>query len=173
MHRLAPFAATFAAAAAALLLGSAVDAAPGDKASAEMKDREGKSIGRIALSETPHGMLLRGDLSSLPSGPHGFHIHAVGKCEAPQFTSAGGHANPTNKKHGFEATEGPHGGDLPNLHTGADGKTAVDAFAPGVTLASLLDADGSALVIHEKADDYKTDPAGDSGGRIVCGIVQK
>jgi superoxide dismutase, Cu-Zn family len=157
----------------ALLLAGGAAAAPGDKASAEMKDKDGKAVGTVALAETPHGVLLSGNLAGLPAGPHGFHIHAVGKCEAPQFTSAGGHANSGGKKHGFAAAEGPHQGDLSNLHAGADGKATVDAFAPGVTLANLLDADGSALVVHEKADDYRTDPAGDSGARIACGIVQK
>ena len=162
-----------AALAAAMLLAGGAAAAPGDKASVEMKDKDGKTAGTITLAETPHGVLLSGSLASLPPGPHGFHIHAVGKCEAPQFTSAGGHANPGGKKHGFAAAEGPHQGDLSNLHAGADGKATVDAFAPGATLASLLDADGSSLVIHEKVDDYKTDPAGDSGARIACGVVQK
>src|SRR5690348_13969954 len=88
--------------AAALLAAGAVAAAPGDKGSAEMKDKDGKAAGAVALTETPHGVLLGGNLAGLPAGPHGFHIHAIGKCEAPQFTSAGGHANPGGKKHGFE-----------------------------------------------------------------------
>jgi len=159
--------------AAVLLAAGAAAAAPGDKANAEMKDKDGKAAGTVALLETPHGVLLSGNLAGLPPGAHGFHIHSVGKCEAPQFTSAGGHANPGGKKHGFEAAAGPHEGDLTNLHAAADGKATIDAFAPGATLASLLDSDGAALVIHEKVDDYKTDPAGDSGARILCGVLRK
>jgi superoxide dismutase, Cu-Zn family len=163
----------FGLAAATALAAAPVAAAPGDKAKAKMKDRTGKAVGTIALTETPHGMLLGGELAPLPMGAHGFHIHGVGKCEAPQFTSAGDHFNPARKKHGFEAAEGPHAGDLPNLHAAADGKATVDAFMPGLTLANLTGAEGTALVVHEKLDDYKTDPAGDAGGRIVCGVVQK
>ena len=161
---------------AMIATGVAAQAKPGDEASADMKDRNGKSVGAIRAIEAPHGILLRGELVDVPPGPHGFHIHAVGKCEAP-FTSAGGHFNPTGKKHGFEAVDGAHAGDLPNLHVGADGKVVVDTLVAGVTFASdsngLFDADGSSIVIHAKADDYKTDPAGDSGDRIACGVVQK
>lgn len=159
-----------------VILASSVHAAEGDKATAEMKDRDGKPTGTITLTATPSGVLLKGDLSQLPPGPHGFHIHAVGKCEPP-FTSAGGHFNPGGKKHGFHDATGPHAGDVPNLHALSDGKAVVDAFAAGLTLTggsnSVLDQDGAALVIHAKADDYKTDPAGDSGDRIVCGVISK
>ncbi len=159
-----------------IMLATAAQAAPGDKAKAEMKDRDGKTVGTITLVETPTGVLLSGTVSQLSPGAHGFHFHAVGKCEPP-FTSAGGHFNPGGKKHGYEAAEGPHAGDLPNLHAGADGRAVVDAYAAGVTLGSgpnsLLDQDGSALVVHAKADDYKTDPAGESGDRVACGLVQK
>jgi len=160
----------------ALAVSSAASAAPGDKASAEMKDRSGKVLGTISLTETAQGILLAGELTQLAPGPHGFHIHAVGKCEPP-FTSAGGHFNPENKKHGFHDGAGPHSGDLPNLHASPDGKANADYFAAGLTLSggarALLDPDGASLVIHAKADDYKTDPAGDSGDRIVCGVVTK
>ncbi len=160
----------------ALGLALGAHSAAGDKATAQMKDRDGKVIGTITLTETPQGVLLNGDLNGLPPGPHGFHVHAVGKCEPP-FTSAGGHFNPENKKHGFHDASGAHAGDLPNLHAVADGKAMVDAVAAGLTLAggskSLLDQDGASIVIHAKADDYKTDPAGESGDRIVCGIVTK
>ena len=159
-----------------IVLVSAAQAAPGDKAVAEMKDRDGKTVGRITLTETPVGVLLSGEVGQLTPGAHGFHLHAVGKCEPP-FTTAGGHFNPGGKKHGFHTGEGPHAGDLPNLHASADGKAVVDVLAPGVTVASgsasLFDQDGTALVIHEKADDYKTDPAGDSGSRVACGLVQQ
>ncbi len=157
------------------ILAAPTQAAPGDEATAELKDREGQALGTVRLTETPHGVLLAGELGRLPPGPHGFHIHAVGKCEPP-FTSAGGHFNPANHKHGFMAAEGPHAGDLPNLHAASDGKATVDAFAAGARLAGaqgVLDQDGAALVVHAKADDYRTDPAGDSGDRIACGVVRK
>lgn len=158
------------------LLAPALAVAEGTDASADMKDREGKRIGTITLTTTPHGVLMKGELSQLPPGPHGFHVHAIGKCEPP-FTSAGGHWDAGGHKHGFEAASGPHAGDLPNLHVSRDGTVVVDAFASGATLTgganSMLDQDGAALVIHAKADDYKTDPAGDSGDRIVCGVIGK
>jgi len=150
-------------------------AAPGDTAQAQIHNAAGQSLGTISLTETPRGVLLRGELASLPPGPHGFHVHAVGKCEAP-FASAGGHFNPSSRKHGFEVVEGAHAGDLSNLHAGADGKAAVDGMVPGVTLANsgpgLLGPAGTAIVVHAKADDYKTDPAGDSGDRIACGLIK-
>jgi len=118
-----------------------------------MKDKDGKALGTITLTETAQGVLLNGELTQIPPGPHGFHIHAVGKCEPP-FTSAGGHFNPDNKKHGFHEASGSHAGDLPNLHAAADGKAVVDAITPGLTLTgggkSLFDQDGAALVIHAK-----------------------
>jgi len=160
----------------ALGLTSAAHSAGGDKATAQMKDRDGKIIGTITLTETPHGVLLSGDLNGLPPGPHGFHLHAVGQCEPP-FTSAGGHFNPDNKKHGFHDAGGPHAGDLPNLHAFSDGKAVVDAIAAGLTLSqgarNLLDQDGASIVMHARADDYRTDPAGESGDRIVCGVVTR
>ena len=161
----------------ALGLASAAHSAAGDQATAQLRDRDGKVIGSITLTETPQGVLLTGDLTGLPPGPHGFHFHAVGRCEPP-FTSAGGHFNPDNKKHGFLDAGGAHAGDLPNLHAPADGKAVADAIASGLLTLSggargLLDQDGTAIVIHARADDYRTDPAGESGDRIVCGIVTR
>ncbi len=160
----------------ALGLASAAHSAAGDKATAQMKDRDGKVIGTITLIQTPQGVLLAGDLNGLPPGPHGFHLHAVGQCEPP-FTSAGGHFNSDNKKHGFHDAGGAHAGDLPNLHAMADGKAVADAMALGLTLSGgargLLDQDGAAIVIHARADDYRTDPAGESGDRIACGVVTR
>jgi len=157
-----------------LALASAADAASGDKATAEIKDQAGKVLGTLTLTETPEGVLLAGELTQLSPGPHGFHIHAVGKCEPP-FISAGEHFNPESRKHGFHAASGPHPGDFPNLHASSDGKAIVDVMAAGLTLSggtrSILDQDGGAVVIHAKADDYTTDPAGSSGDRIACGVA--
>jgi Cu-Zn family superoxide dismutase len=162
---------------AASITGTLSLAAPAlavDTASAVLKDASGKEVGAATLTVTPSGVLISLDLTAVPPGEHGFHVHTTGKCEPPDFKSAGPHFNPDQTKHGFMTPEGPHAGDLPNLHVPADGKLQVEVLEPNVTLsgeAPLLDADGSALVIHAGADDYKTDPAGNSGNRIACGVI--
>jgi superoxide dismutase, Cu-Zn family len=146
-------------------------AAGGATARADVKDQKGQSVGEVTLTETPHGILVKGTLSNLPPGDHAIHIHEAGKCEAP-FQTAGGHLNPDKKKHGVLVAEGKHEGDLPNLHVGADGKVQFDHFAHGLKMKDLQDTDGAAVVVHASADDYKTDPAGNAGDRIACGVVQ-
>jgi Cu-Zn family superoxide dismutase len=157
---------------AALLLASPAFAV--DKASAVLKDANGNEVGKVALTATPSGVLMSLDLTTVPAGEHAFHVHAVGKCEPPDFKSAGPHFNPDETKHGLMNPEGPHAGDMPNLHVPADGKLQIEVLNPLVTLSAesaLLDADGAALVIHAAADDYKTDPAGNAGDRIACGVI--
>ena len=162
---------------AASITGTLSLAAPAlavDTPSAVLKDASGKEVGAATFTVTPSGVLISLDLTAVPPGEHGFHVHTTGKCEPPDFKSAGPHFNPDQTKHGFMTPEGPHAGDLPNLHVPADGKLQVEVLEPNVTLsgeAPLLDADGSALVIHAGADDYKTDPAGNSGDRIACGVI--
>lgn len=160
----------------ALALFTRAHATPGEKAIAEMKDRDGKTLGTLVLTETPQGLLITGELSGIAAGPHGFHVHAVGKCEPP-FASAGGHFNPEAKRHGFHEAAGSHAGDLPNLHASSDGKTMADIMASGLVLSggarSILDQDGASIVVHAAADDYKTDPAGNSGDRVACGVITK
>jgi Cu-Zn family superoxide dismutase len=133
-------------------------------------------VGTATLRETPNGVLIHLDLTAVPAGPHAFHIHTTGACEPP-FTSAGGHFAPGGTHHGLLSVMGPHAGDLPNVFVPADGKLDVDVLARGVTLAagptSLFDGDGSALMLHATADDYMSDPAGNAGGRIACGVVTK
>jgi Cu-Zn family superoxide dismutase len=150
-------------------------AAPGARAT--LKDAQGKTLGEATLRESPAGVLVKLDLQGVPPGPHAFHIHTVGKCDPPDFMTAGGHFNPTTMKHGLMAAGGPHAGDMPNLFVPADGKLSVEVLDANVTLAagqkSLFDADGSALMLHAMADDYATDPAGAAGGRIACGVVTK
>jgi Cu-Zn family superoxide dismutase len=152
----------------------AVPAAAADKATAVLKDAKGNEVGKAELTATPSGVLISLNLSAVPAGEHAFHIHAVGKCEPPDFKSAGPHFNPDEKKHGLMNAEGPHAGDMPNLHVPGDGKIQVEVLDPMVTLnkmAPLLDQDGSALVIHAGVDDYVSDPAGNAGDRIACGVV--
>lgn len=144
-------------------------------AQASMVDVHGVVLGEFTLEETPHGVLIRGELSGLPPGLHGFHIHERGRCEPP-FDSAGGHFAPDAREHGIRNRAGRHRGDLTNLWVSAAGRVRVELLATGVTLvpaaAGLLDVDGSALVIHERADDYATDPAGAAGIRIACGVLR-
>jgi Cu-Zn family superoxide dismutase len=162
----------FIASAAAGLLSLPAHA---QTAKASLKDAQGKDMGQVQLIQTPHGVLLKLSLKGAPAGERAFHIHAVGKCEPP-FTSAGPHFNPGGHKHGMEAREGSHAGDMPNLHIPANGELVVEIANPAVSLVkgrpnSLFDADGSAIVIHAGPDDYKSDPAGNAGDRIICGVV--
>lgn len=149
--------------------------AHGQTAKAPLKDATGKDVGAVDLIQTPHGVLLKLSLKGISAGEHAFHVHAVGKCEPP-FTSAGGHFNPGGRKHGMEAADGAHAGDMPNLHVPASGELVVEVANPAISLVkgqpnSVFDADGSAIVIHAGADDYKTDPAGNAGDRIACGVI--
>jgi Cu-Zn family superoxide dismutase len=136
----------------------------------------GKKIGTADLSPTAEGVKIHLVAAKLPPGMHGIHIHEVGLCEKPDFATAGMHFNPSGKHHGFENPQGFHAGDLPNIVVGTDGKVAVDIIDKAVTLEkgkpnSLLRGQGVSLIIHEKSDDYMTDPAGNSGGRIACGVI--
>jgi Cu-Zn family superoxide dismutase len=147
-----------------------------DMAKADLKDAAGQSVGSVSLTDTPHGVLLHVVLTNVPEGVHAFHLHTTGQCVAP-FTTAGGHFNPTAKQHGSQNPMGMHAGDMPNITVPAGGKLTFDILDPDVTLKaganSLMDADGSAVMLHATADDYKGDPAGNAGARIACGVVVK
>lgn len=137
----------------------------------------GQTIGLAKLSEVPEGVRIQLQVSGLKPGLHGLHFHEKPVCEAPDFTTAGSHFNPFHKEHGFENPKGAHAGDLPNLLVDEQGKAQVDFITQSVALApdkpnSLYHAGGTSLVIHEQADDLKTDPAGNSGKRIACGVVK-
>ena len=140
------------------------------RASATLHTVDGADVGMASVSEVAGGLRFTIDAKGMPPGTHGAHIHMTGRCDAPDFTTAGGHWNPTGMKHGSMNPQGPHEGDLPNLIIGTDGRGTLGITVPGATLAGLLDADGSALVVHAGADDLMTDPSGNSGGRIACGV---
>ncbi len=135
--------------------------------------QDGSSAGTATLSQTPDGVLLSNDFSGLPGGSHAIHFHETGECEG-DFSSAGGHYNPTNMEHGYQADDGHHAGDMPNF-TALNGTAQFDHFNPNVSLtggdAPLNDADGTALIIHGQPDDYESQPSGDAGDRIACGVV--
>ena len=152
---------------------AAMRGAPG-AASATVRDASGRDLGTLTVMEMGGGLHLSGTLGSLPAGTHGIHLHAVGRCEPP-FTTAGPHWNPTSRLHGFDNPQGPHHGDMPNIVAGSDGRATVNVMTRGGSLRggdAALDADGLSVVVHAAADDYRTDPSGNSGARIACGEVR-
>ncbi len=142
----------------------------GRVAEAVLMNADGKPVGHAIAREVVGGLRVTVEAKALPEGMHGAHIHTTGKCEGPAFASAGGHWNPTGHKHGSMNPEGPHEGDLPNLVIARNGRGTLGINLPGATMDGLLDTDGSAIVIHAAADDMKTDPSGNSGARIACGV---
>jgi Cu-Zn family superoxide dismutase len=152
-----------------------VSAAP--SATATLRDAAGKVVGTATITPGDGGVKISVSVSGVAPGLHGFHVHAVGKCEGPEFKSAGGHFNPATREHGLDNPKGSHAGDMPNLSVGADGTGKGDFLARGATLepgpGSLFPDGGTALVLHAAPDDMKSDPAGNAGARIACGVIER
>jgi Cu-Zn family superoxide dismutase len=150
--------------------------ASAEQATAEVRDASGAQ--KATATAWPIGSALRVRVSgmNLAPGAYGAHVHTTGRCEPPKFDSAGPHWNPTAEQHGMNNPQGMHKGDLPNLMIGSDGRGSMETTIEGASLAGagdrLMDLDGAALVIHAGADDYRTDPSGNSGGRIACGVFR-
>jgi Cu-Zn family superoxide dismutase len=146
-------------------------------AQAVLRDATGEEVGTATFTEEAGAVRLSADVQGLPPGEKGVHIHQTGACEPPTFESAGAHFNPEGRRHGTLNPEGPHAGDLPNLEVAQDGRGRLEATTDRVTLsagtASLVDEDGSALVVHAQRDDLQTDPSGNSGDRIACGVIER
>jgi len=149
---------------------------PAPAAVARLVDASGNVVGNVLISQDNGGVRILLDVTGLPPGDKAVHIHEAGRCDPPSFESAGAHLNPTKAQHGTSNPRGPHAGDLPDVTVTAAGKGHLEVSAKLVTLdkkapATLLGANGSAIVIHERADDKRTDPAGDSGARLACGVI--
>src|SRR5580765_6662735 len=160
---------------AALFAVATLAAAP---VKVELKDAMGKPVGTATITEAKKdGVLIHMKVQGLPVGEHAAHIHSVAKCEGPAFTTAGGHFNPEMKHHGLDSPEGPHAGDMPNFMVTPKGTSKATLVDPRVNLGagdhSVFTNGGTALVIHAKADDMKTDPAGNAGDRIACGAIAR
>lgn len=162
----------------ALMLGACAmtggGAGGGDQtAVADLITANGQSVGRATATAVGGDIRLVVEGRNMPPGMHGAHVHTVGRCEAPTFETAGGHWNPTTRQHGMENPAGPHAGDAPNLDVQSDGSGTLTFTLPGGTFDGLFDGDGSAMMIHAGPDDMKTDPSGNSGGRIACGVFRR
>lgn len=146
-------------------------------ATAELKNARGQTVATATFFQVSDGVRVVLEARGLPPGLKGVHIHEVGRCDPPDFTTAGAHYNPMGRQHGLQNPAGPHAGDLPNITIAADGAGRLESMNTHVSLGAsgnaLLDADGSSIVIHAGPDDFKTDPAGNSGARIACGVVTR
>lgn len=144
-------------------------------AAAQLRDVAGRTVAAASLEETGDALRVRVEASGLSAGVYGVHLHSAGRCDPPGFETAGPHWNPGNREHGRDNPRGQHAGDLPNLLVGTDGRGSLEFTIPAAGLGRgarrLMDADGAAIVVHARPDDYRTDPSGNSGARIACGVV--
>jgi Cu-Zn family superoxide dismutase len=152
--------------------------AQGDKYSTSFIDTKGQTVGTADLTPTAHGVLVSVDMRNLPPGEHAFHLHEKGVCDAADgFKSAGGHYGPAGREHGYFSEHGPHAGDMPNQFVAQDGRLKAQTILALVTFeggeAPIFDQDGSALVLHAVADDYRSQPAGNAGDRIACAVIKR
>jgi len=150
-------------------------ASPAPTAKAKLAAGDGSARGTAVVTQAGDGLHVVVKAQGLTPGIHAVHIHTTGVCTGPDFTSAGGHWNPTSHQHGKDNPQGMHMGDMPNMQAKPDGSGEIEYVVPGGAIsdgaAPLLDADGAAIVIHAQADDYKSDPTGNAGGRVACGVL--
>ena len=139
--------------------------------SAPLINSAGRAIGTVVASQATEGVAFRIHATGLPPGVHGIHVHPIGRCDPPDFSTAGTHWNPTNKQHGLNNPNGPHAGDMPNVTVDANGAIDATVVLPHANMAQLLDTDGSSVMIHANADDYVSQPAGNSGAKIACAVI--
>ena len=148
---------------------------PPATAAAQLRDAGGRAVASASAAQVGDAVRVRVEAAGLSPGIYGAHLHTVGRCDAPSFESAGPHWNPANREHGPDNPRGQHMGDLPNLLVGTDGRGSFEFTIPGAALAggarALFDRDGAAVVLHARPDDYRTDPSGNSGARIACGVL--
>jgi Cu-Zn family superoxide dismutase len=155
-----------------LLLTACVTEEPQGGAPMPLINSAGQSIGTIRAWQTAGGVSFHIEATGLPHGVHGIHVHPIGRCDPPDFSTAGTHWNPLGRQHGFNNPQGPHAGDMPNITVAANGVLSETVVLPHATMAQLIDADGSSIMIHASADDYVSQPSGNSGAKIACAVIQ-
>ena len=156
---------------AAVVLSACAYDEPRGGAAMPLIGASGQTIGTVRAWQTAGGVSFRIDARGLPHGAHGIHVHPIGRCDPPDFSTAGTHWNPSGREHGMNNPKGPHDGDMPNVTVAANGVLQETVVLPKATMGQLLDADGSSIMIHANADDYVSQPAGNSGAKIACAVI--